>query len=219
MISLMNIIHQFCQLNVLYELFHIIHAPPFYTSLDFARTTWMSRYQQSIWIVGVSACVIFILHQKIQKMVKCPESCKMVVCVVLLPCLCRFFFFPISSFPLLLQQLPHSTTMFSYACMGLLTIHTDLCSFHHYIFYLSPVFIYLKVFPLCFCYLIFDHALVFFTCLFLLELRYTHCCFILLMPSVCCIKPHVHNLLRYQFMLWCTFFVWNDRFHINILHV
>ena len=26
---------------------------------------------QSIWIVGVSACVIFILHQKIQKMVKC----------------------------------------------------------------------------------------------------------------------------------------------------
>ena len=26
---------------------------------------------QSIRIVGVSACVIFILHQKIQKMVKC----------------------------------------------------------------------------------------------------------------------------------------------------
>jgi len=28
-----------------------------------------------------------------------------------------------SSFPSLLQQLPHSTTMFPYACMGLLTIH------------------------------------------------------------------------------------------------
>jgi len=26
---------------------------------------------QSIWIVGVSACVIFILRQKIQKMAKC----------------------------------------------------------------------------------------------------------------------------------------------------
>jgi len=26
---------------------------------------------QSIWIVDVSACVIFILHQKIQKMAKC----------------------------------------------------------------------------------------------------------------------------------------------------
>jgi len=26
---------------------------------------------QSIWIVGVSACVIFIFHQKIQKMAKC----------------------------------------------------------------------------------------------------------------------------------------------------
>jgi len=45
----------------------------------------------SIRIVGASACVIFILHQKIQKMVKCtfcyqltqqsPESHKMVVCV------------------------------------------------------------------------------------------------------------------------------------------
>jgi len=29
----------------------------------------------------------------------------------------------VSPFPLLLQQLPHSTTMFHYACMGLLTIH------------------------------------------------------------------------------------------------
>jgi len=53
---------------------------------------------QSTRIVGVSACVIFILHQKIQKMAKCtlwyqltpvvgqsPESCKMVVCV----CVCH----------------------------------------------------------------------------------------------------------------------------------
>jgi len=42
------------------------------------------------------------------------------------PGLCRFFFFPISifsSFPVLFQQLPHSTTMFPYACMGLLTIN------------------------------------------------------------------------------------------------
>jgi len=51
---------------------------------------------QSIRIVGASACVIFILHQKIQKMVKCtfwywltwvsagqsPQSHKMVVVVV-----------------------------------------------------------------------------------------------------------------------------------------
>jgi len=44
----------------------------------------------------------------------------------------------------------------------------------------------------CFRYLIFDHALVFFTCLFLLELPYTHSWFKLLMQSFCCIKPHVH---------------------------
>ena len=47
--------------------------------------------------------------------------------LVFFPCLCRFFFFShfhtFSSFPLLLQQLPHSITMFPYACMGLLTIH------------------------------------------------------------------------------------------------
>jgi len=36
----------------------------------------------------------------------------------------------------------------------------DLCCFHHYIFHLSPVFIYIKVFPLSFCYLIFDHAIL-----------------------------------------------------------
>jgi len=32
-------------------------------------------------------------------------------------------FHTFSSFSLLLQQLPHSTTMFPYACMGILTIH------------------------------------------------------------------------------------------------
>ena len=47
--------------------------------------------------------------------------------LVLLPCLCRCFFFFNShtffSFPLKLQQLPHSTTMFPYAYMDLLSIH------------------------------------------------------------------------------------------------
>jgi len=42
--------------------------------------------------------------------------CVLFPLLVLLPCLCRFFFFfnlhTFSSFPLLLQQLPHSTTMF-----------------------------------------------------------------------------------------------------------
>jgi len=33
------------------------------------QLVWMGW--QSIWIVGVSAYVIFILHQKIQKMAKC----------------------------------------------------------------------------------------------------------------------------------------------------
>jgi len=47
-----------------------------------------------------------------------------------LPCLCRVlssFLFSIfctsSPFPLLLQQPPHSTTMFLYVCKGLLTFH------------------------------------------------------------------------------------------------
>ena len=35
------------------------------------------------------------------------------------------------------------------------------------------MFIYIKVFLLCFRYLIFDHVFIFFTCLFLLELAYT----------------------------------------------
>jgi len=33
------------------------------------QLVWMGW--QSIWIFGASACVIFILHQKIQKMAKC----------------------------------------------------------------------------------------------------------------------------------------------------
>jgi len=61
------------------------------------QLVWMGW--QFIWIVGTSACVIFILHQTIQKMAKCtfwyqltrvpgqiPESCKMVVCVCLCVC-------------------------------------------------------------------------------------------------------------------------------------
>ena len=39
----------------------------------------------------------------------------------------------------------------------------DLCCFHHYIFHPLPVFIHIKIFPLCFRYLIFDHALSFHT--------------------------------------------------------
>jgi len=48
---------------------------------------------QSVQIVGASACVIFILHQKIQKMVKCTflyqltqVVCKIVVCVCVCVC-------------------------------------------------------------------------------------------------------------------------------------
>jgi len=73
-----------------------------------------------------------------------------------------FSFHTISSFPLLLQQLHHSTTMFPYACMGFGQYTCDLCCIHHYIFHLLPVFIYIKVFPLCFHYLTLDHAFVFF---------------------------------------------------------
>ena len=69
-----------------------------------------------------------------------PQSRKTVVCVCVF--LYSFhasvkFSLPISivlySFPLLLQQPPHSTTMFPYLCMDLVTIHI-LCCFRHYIF-------------------------------------------------------------------------------------
>ena len=33
------------------------------------QLVWMGW--QSVWIVGASVCVIFILHQKMQKMAKC----------------------------------------------------------------------------------------------------------------------------------------------------
>jgi len=39
----------------------------------------------------------------------------------------------------------------------------DLCCLYHYIFHPLPVFIHIKVFPLCFRYLIFDHSLSFHT--------------------------------------------------------
>jgi len=51
---------------------------------------------------------------------------------------CRLFFFSnfhtFSFFHLLLQQLPHSATMFPYACMGLLTIH--MCAVSIIIFFI-----------------------------------------------------------------------------------
>jgi len=56
----------------------------------------------------------------------------------------------LSSFPLLLEQPPHSTTMFSYVCMCLLTFHICAVLFPSFSFSLLPVFIYIKVFPLHF---------------------------------------------------------------------
>jgi len=76
-----------------------------------------------------------------------------------------------------------------------------LCCIHHYIFHLLPVFIYISAFPLCFRYLIFDHAFVFFRCFFLLELPYMHSWFKLLTPSWCDLdishKPAVYILPAY----------------------
>ena len=43
------------------------------------------------------------------------------------------------------------------------SLHVNCAVYFIIFFHLLPVFIYIKVFPLCFCYLIFDHALVFFT--------------------------------------------------------
>jgi len=66
-----------------------------------------------------------------------------------LPCLCRFSnFHTFSSFPLLLQQLPHSTTLFPYACMGFSTIHMWPVLCPSLYFSSVTVFIYIKVFPL-----------------------------------------------------------------------
>jgi len=93
-----------------------------------------------------------------------------------------------SSLPLLLQQPPHSTTMFPYVCKDLLTFHVLWC-FRHCLFHLLSVFIYVQVFALFFHCLISNHAFVFLSCLFLLELPYTYSWLKLLMPSSCCIKP------------------------------
>jgi len=57
-------------------------------------------------------------------------------------------FHTFSSFLLLLHQSARSTTMFPYVCIDVLTIH--MWSFN-----LLPVFIYIKVIPLRFLYLIF----------------------------------------------------------------
>jgi len=78
-------------------------------------------------------------------------------------------FCTLSSFPLLLQQPPHSTT-FPYVCKGLLTFHISCAVlFPSLSFHLVPVFIYIQVFPLSFLYLVSNHAFIFFTSLFLLE--------------------------------------------------
>jgi len=96
-------------------------------------------------------------------------------------------FHTFSSFPLLLQQLPHSTTMFPYACMGLLTIHMT-CAVSIFIFFICCQ---------CSCtsrYFRSASAILSLTMLwyssrlFLLELPYMHFWFKLLMPSFCCIK-------------------------------
>jgi len=57
-------------------------------------------------------------------------------------------FHTLSSFLLLLQQLPHSTTtMFPYVCMALWHSKYVPCCFHH-IFHLLPVFKYITLLPL-----------------------------------------------------------------------
>ena len=53
-----------------------------------------------------------------------------------------------------------------------------------------PVFIYIQIFPLFFHYRISNHAFVFLTCLFLLELPYTYCWFRFLCLFV--VLNHVH---------------------------
>ena len=59
-----------------------------------------------------------------------------------------------------------------------------------------------NTFPCCFLFLISNHASVLLTCLFLLELPYTHSWLELPTPTFSCFKVHVHYL---QFMLWHTF--------------
>ena len=115
--------------------------------------------------------------------------------LVLFPCLCWFIFFPISMlfllFPYCFSNFLIPSPCFLMPAWAFWQSTCDLWCIHHYIFHLLPVFIYIRVFPLCFLCLIFDHALIFFTCLFLLELPYMHSWFKLLTPSFCCIKPHL----------------------------
>ena len=76
------------------------------------------------------------------------------------------------------------------------TVAYVLCCLHHYPFHLMPVFIYIQVFPLFFLYLVSNHAFIFLTSLFLLQFPYTYSWLELLMLPFCCIKPHVHTLVR-----------------------
>ena len=61
-----------------------------------------------------------------------------------------------------------------------------LSCFHHYTFHLLPVIIYTQAFPICLLYLNSDHASVLLTCLFLLQLPYTHSWLELPTPTFCC---------------------------------
>jgi len=96
----------------------------------------------------------------------------------------------LSSFLLLLQQPPHSTTKFPYVCMDLLTIHTSCavsiiisficcqCSFTSRYFYFAS-----STLP---------QTMLLNSSRLPLELPYSHSWLELLMPSFCCIKLHVH---------------------------
>jgi len=64
--------------------------------------------------------------------------------------------------------------MKTFVCRGCVNPVTGTGCTSHYIFHLLQMFSYIKVFPLSFRCLMFDHALVFFTGLFLLVLPYTH---------------------------------------------
>jgi len=128
----------------------------------------------------------------------CNSTSFLFTLLALLPCLCDFLFFPISILFLLFRYC-FSNILIPAPCFlmpawDFWQSPCNLCSIHHYIFHLLPVFIHIKVFPLCFCYLIFDHALVFFTSFPFwasIHALLIHT-FKLLMPPICCIKRHVH---------------------------
>jgi len=93
--------------------------------------------------------------------------CVLFTLLVLLPCLCQFFFFSnfhtFLLFPYCFSNFLIPPPYFLMPIWAFWQSKCVLCCFHHYIFHLLTMFIYIKVFPLCFHYLIFDHALVFFT--------------------------------------------------------